>query len=361
MAPIHPREDDIVMESTTDTPAQVAEGLGVELAPVEETPQVVDDPAGPDASSVSEPEADAPAEPVAVTPGQISAEPAKVGAPRKARAKKVATPDPALETLRLENEALKKRIADAPVSVPAVQPPPVPSPPVPVASAPAVKPETLAAHPDMADIAARRTALGAKPSQDDFEDYEKFIDAKDAWLIKTGALDAEETMTRRQVAASVAAATAQAERDWNTTRTAFEGRIEAAKAKHADHDTVIAAAGNTVVAPHIVTAIVTSEVGGELRYHLAKNPGELARIQALPQELALMELGVLAASLKTGAPAKPAGRLTKAPEPQGTRLGDLPSTSNADDPDEPGISLAEYNRRRDRMDVQSGRRQSLTH
>lgn len=108
-----------------------------------------------------------------------------------------------------------------------------------------------------------------------------------------------------------------------------------------------------------------SPVGGEVTYYLVSNPQELARLNSLSPHRAIAELGVIegriqAAARTTPAAAaptpRPGARTTKAPEPQKVLLGDFSGASRPKDLNDPNLTLAEYNRLRDEMDIDSGRR-----
>ena len=102
-------------------------------------------------------------------------------------------------------------------------------------------------------------------------------------------------------------------------------RVEVAKSQFEDFDDVITAADRVkvVVPPHVQAAILESDYGPHIAYHLAKNPDDQKRIFALPAAKALLELGKIETSFeKSGsapvkAEAKPSPTIetTRAPAP----------------------------------------------
>lgn len=73
-------------------------------------------------------------------------------------------------------------------------------------------------------------------------------------------------------------------------------------------------------APYLSNAIIASGSGPALIYHLGQHTEEMDRLAALPEPLALMELGKIAASLSVQAPAK-VKTTTSAPHPGKTVSG----------------------------------------
>jgi hypothetical protein len=96
--------------------------------------------------------------------------------------------------------------------------------------------------------------LGPKPTRTQFTTDEDFSLALEDW--------AGEKAVRERDAKD---AQAKIEQAWNT-------RQAATKAELADYDAVIAAGANLVVSNQVRDAIVESDVGPKILYHLAKNP-----------------------------------------------------------------------------------------
>lgn len=179
--------------------------------------------------------------------------------------------------------------------------------------------KSFAPKPDPTPVAEPR------PVRDDFVSPDAYDAAIDAW----GARNA-------QIAADKAAAAARAdvareqreqatrdqqqaqEREAATLATTWNARREAALAELPDYAEV-AEADTVQISPPMAEAIMRSDIGPKIAYHLGKNPEEAARISALPPGTQLFEMGRLAATLAL--PAAP--RVSRAPAPitpiQGTR------------------------------------------
>jgi hypothetical protein len=101
---------------------------------------------------------------------------------------------------------------------------------------------------------------------------------------------------------------------------AMRVRVERAKAAIPDFVEVIENADRikTIVPNHVQAAIVESEYGPEIAYHLAKNPDEQTRIFGLTPARALLELGKIETKFMTAeAKPKPSTTVetTRAPAP----------------------------------------------
>lgn len=375
------RDDDITFESTTDTADQIADGLGVELVPAAtaET-ETVEAAAGDDHAEAAdegvEAEADA-SEPVV---GEVTASPLKGTAPKTIRPKRQAprNVNGAIAAVRREAEAKTKvaeterdaalaRIAELTAGRPAQLP--VAATPKPRATTAKVVsaddvPDT---HPQVAALLTKITALGAKPKQGDFPEFEDFEEKRDTWIEERARLRARVDSVREDVARRESLANDEAQRAAEETTTAFEATEATARTRHADYDEKISAArtAGINVSDDVVTALLESPHGGELRYYLCANPGEVARINALSPHRQVVELGIIESRITASlpaepkTPARPGARVTHAPAPQRNLVGDLPSVAKKRDLNDPTLTQPEYNRLRDEMDRESGRR--VTH
>jgi hypothetical protein len=381
--------DDLVMESTSDTPEQIREGMG--LPKVDPAPApAAESPAAPAADAAADTTTTAPAaaaEAVAEPPATETETAVGEEASTQARGpdgKFVAAPkrkpvaaQPRIDeltrekneeraqrlALEAERDALKRRLDELAAGQPA---------PKPAAAEPTIAPEDFRSPVITAQFQTRRAALGAEPKQEDFEDFTEFRRAERAYDRKHAALDAEETFAHQRAAERASIAAQDATRAAQQRFTTYNERVAAAKARHADYDQVMQA-GMAIpfkgrpYADDIQQAILDSEQGPEIVYHLASHPEELARLQALPSvHAAMVELGTIAAAIRAQPPANaPAGATqtgpttavtppatqasrppSRAPEPQGTALGGSTTTAPLK-LDDPNISQAEYNRRRD--------------
>jgi len=144
-----------------------------------------------------------------------------------------------------------------------------------------------------------------RPSPKDFTDQ----DAYDAAMT-------EYENKRDERTAAKAAAAARAEALAQEQNRMLARRIEAAKAELPDFQEVIERADKRTRADipnHIKAAILESEKGAYLAYHLAKDPAEEKRIFALSPAKALMELGRIEDAYKPKSGEAPAAKAAAAP------------------------------------------------
>ena len=138
----------------------------------------------------------------------------------------------------------------------------------------------------------------AKPDVKNFEDYNEYVEALADWKADqkvSEALKARDTQTAK---------TAE-ERALEARERTFAERVTHAKSQIADFDQVVGAA-DVNVAQHVTDAILDSEKGAEMLYHLAKNPQEAERLSRMSVREADREIGRIEASL-----GKPAAPVTK--------------------------------------------------
>lgn len=119
-----------------------------------------------------------------------------------------------------------------------------------------------------------------------------------------------------------AKATQKQERDEAQKRTREEGRrktlesynanVVKAREKYPDYDAVVYAESVPFTAP-MTDAIVESDNGPDIAYHLAQNPQEVVRISQLSPRRQLMELGLISAKLAQPAAPAAAPAVAKAP------------------------------------------------
>ena len=129
----------------------------------------------------------------------------------------------------------------------------------------------------------------------------------------------------------------QAHRD---ALTAYETTVKAARTRHADFDEVVTRPLPAPLTPTIENALLASEVGGDMAYHLTTHPEEYLRIRALPPGRALMALGALETQVRTAAtPASPAPIQTAPPAPPMAPVG---GSASAGTPDPKSMSLKQF-------------------
>ncbi len=150
--------------------------------------------------------------------------------------------------------------------------------------------------------------LGPEPQPSQFTDTTEFAKALKDWT--ADATRREDA--RKQADAANAARTKEVAESWVK-------RQAEAKKEMPDYDEKLA--GSTAVVSDLVRdAIVESEVGPQILYHLAENPEVALKWRGLSGPQVLREVGKLEARLAKAdsapaAPAKPAAGVSKAPPP----------------------------------------------
>lgn len=134
----------------------------------------------------------------------------------------------------------------------------------------------------------------AKPNLADFTDYETYIEALTDWKTTQKVTEVvhnqrEATIQERQRAEALEVA-----KGW-------AGKQEQARKSIPDYDEVLGEA-ETVVAPHVTDAILTSDRGPEVAYHLAKNPALAEKLNRLSPIAAAREIGRIEAALEKSSP-----------------------------------------------------------
>lgn len=152
--------------------------------------------------------------------------------------------------------------------------------------------------------AAVEKEIGAPPQEADFEDYAAFEDAKADYRIRKALAD------QRHADRETSNATRQAEARQEAME-AFQDRLDDVREAIPDADKVLKAAQEREVKPHVSELVVESEKGGLLAYYLAKNPGELAKLNGMSPLQAAKAVGALEHRLTLAKP----NRTPSAPAP----------------------------------------------
>jgi len=143
-----------------------------------------------------------------------------------------------------------------------------------------------------------------KPTPAQFSDAFEYAEALAEWSAEQAIVNLKKEESEKQ---------AQAEREkviksWNA-------KLEAAKAELPDYEDMVASS-DVVVGDHIRDAILESDVGPKILYHLAENPEIAEKLSSLSTASALREIGKLEARFeKVEAPAAKAVSVSKAPAP----------------------------------------------
>lgn len=209
---------------------------------------------------------------------------------------------------------------------------------------------TLKAEREAREVAERRaqeltqkyeppkTEPDPEPQLSQFNDVNEYSKALKEWSADKALRDkaAEEAQAR--------------ETEENAKRVkAWQERQTEARKTLTDYDAKIAAS-NVKVSNPLRDAIVESDVGPQLLYHLAENPDVAERLNKLSNASALRELGKLEAKLGGGEPVKaevqkhttPVAEISKAPAP----ITPLKGSSAIDTVDTSKLSYQDWKKRR---------------
>lgn len=147
-------------------------------------------------------------------------------------------------------------------------------------------------------------AASTEPKREQFDSYEDYLEARADWRAEQ-KVEAKLREQQQQGQRHAQAAT----QEQQVAR--FHQQMEKARESVADFDDVMEAASEAPLTPTMRDAILESDVGALLAYHLAKQPAEANRIARLSPARQAMALGALEAALQTRTP--PA--TSKAPPP----------------------------------------------
>jgi hypothetical protein len=153
--------------------------------------------------------------------------------------------------------------------------------------------------------------IGREPRADQFDDAFEYAKALAEWSAEKALYDRDQQDLNRK-----------AEEERQIVLKTWSEKLEKAKPNLADFDDIVNST-QIVVSDDVRDAIVESDVGPEILYHLASLDGEEAeRFQALPMSKALREIGKLEARFEkqeaaeeTAIRSKPVAQKSKAPAP----------------------------------------------
>ena len=160
----------------------------------------------------------------------------------------------------------------------------------------------------------------ATPTRDQFVTDEDYVDA-----LTTHKVNLKASVLAAEIAQKAEAAAAQ--------KAFLMQKAELRKATK-DYDEAISASANLPVTPVVENAILTSDKGAAIQYHLAKNPDEAIALSQMNNVAAIKYIGRLEATLE----ASPKKKVTAAKDPinsLGTGRGNAPV-------DEDKLSDAQY-------------------
>jgi hypothetical protein len=154
-----------------------------------------------------------------------------------------------------------------------------------------------AGQPSAADIEAHvREVVGPPPKEEDYRgDYLSYERARTAYELDL-------RVTTRDVKAKAAQQGAvEAERRRDLAE-AHQDRVETLRGVTKDFEAVMKSAENLKVAPAVEELILESDRSAHLQYYLAKNPGELDRLNRMSERQAARAIGTIEAKLHLPSP-----------------------------------------------------------
>jgi hypothetical protein len=168
---------------------------------------------------------------------------------------------------------------------------------------------------------ADESPIGREPKPDQFDDAFEYAKALAEWSAEKALYDRDQQEANRKI-----------EEQRQKVLKTWSEKLEKAKPNLADFDEVIEST-QVVVSNEVRDAIIESDVGPEILYHLASLDGEEAdKFQALSVSKALREIGKLEARFEkqesaeeTAVRSKPVVQKSKAPAP----LSPLKATGSA--------------------------------
>ncbi|MGH8758328.1 MAG: hypothetical protein ACREVW_02250 [Burkholderiales bacterium] len=172
---------------------------------------------------------------------------------------------------------------------------------------------------------AAQAQAEAEPQQESYESYEEYVRAVARWEVSQ-SLATERTRIEHEHRAQAAV------RDYDT-------RAQAVREKHADFDQVVYNP-DLAVSEIMRDAILRSEDGAKLAYHLGQHPEEAAHIANMEPFGQVMAIGRLAAKLD--AKPRPTAAASSAPAPITPVKASAPATTGLRE----DLSVDDWMRRR---------------
>lgn len=187
------------------------------------------------------------------------------------------------------------------------------------------------AEPHREESTAIPATFPGKPTSDQYDSYEDFLEALSDWKtdLKLAQREAKAEQEREQ-------------REYRKALETHKERVSKAKEVYEDYDEVLDTADDITMPQETLAAIVESDHSADILYHLAKNRDTALKIAALPVKKQLIEIGKIEERLEKAE--KPVKRITKAPEPV-TPVGDKGKVSKSPD-DMSDAEWLEFERKR---------------
>lgn len=168
-----------------------------------------------------------------------------------------------------------------------------------------------------------KPAEEGEPKRENYDSYEAYIEARAEWRAdrkweeKEAKKREEEAKTRTQS-------------EQQKLEQSFREKAKSVAKEVEDFEDVMESS-DAPMTQQMADAILTSDLGPKIAYHLAKNPEEAQRIAALPAARQAAEIGKLEVRIEAEAKPKPKQEPSKAPEPiepvgtRATSASDRPS------------------------------------
>jgi hypothetical protein len=181
-----------------------------------------------------------------------------------------------------------------------------------------------------------------KPKAESFETHDEYVEALTDWK-----------MEQREKAQEIKSKEAQVRTEFQKTVDAFQAKVTEFKEENDDFDEVVADVDDIPLSFAIHDAIMTSDLGPQVMYELAKNRKELVRINGLSAIAAAREIGKLEARLSTKEETPKETKQTKAPPPL-KPVGSGKSASVKKSIHDPNLGQKEFERLREEQEAQRG-------
>jgi hypothetical protein len=136
-----------------------------------------------------------------------------------------------------------------------------------------------------------------RPQKAEFADPDAYDEALDEYIDARSAWRADKAINEAREKDRKDAEQRQIEEGQRAASEAYAQRREKAREKYSDY-TEVAESPQVNVSIPVAHAILHSEHGPDIAYHLGKNPAEAERISKLPPPLQLVELGLIVARLQ---------------------------------------------------------------
>ncbi|MGB1290528.1 MAG: hypothetical protein ACPG5Z_00250 [Pseudoalteromonas sp.] len=161
-----------------------------------------------------------------------------------------------------------------------------------------------------------------RPVADDYDSHEEFVEAITDWKVDL----ALKSQTEKQEQKKAESVKEQRAKTWQT-------RMEAFSEKTPDFEEIMEDANDEKLTGVMTEAILDSDLGPEVLYHLAKNPNEVERIKGLSDLGAVREIGKIEAMISPSK--KVTKKITKAPAPLSKSKGGAKFSKDISDKDLP--------------------------